>query len=190
LFNKLVDFLPMKEILGLPSPDLVRFVHEAITKLGPVALSTRPQFPSSIVWQVTDARYTHLQGVTLEYVTRPEHANCAPEVAFTETVQRFKNDNISGRGGADAIQTKMTEFSFCRVYASFAEADEKFALLTFGLSRCFALRLVPFAFELITHFNHRGVVLSTQALMQDEAEASAGSASRRSSSTAGGPYRR
>jgi hypothetical protein len=59
------------------------------------------------------------------------------------------------------------------VYASFAEADEKFALLTFGLSRCFAVRLVPFAFELIMRFNHRGVVLSTQALMQDEAEASA-----------------
>jgi hypothetical protein len=184
LFKALTDFLPMKAVLQLSSADIVRFIHEAIAKIGPIGLFLpRQAFISSIVRQFIDARYAYLHDVTLEYVTRADLAGVPLESSFAETVQRFKTEAArlmvefepivaADSDAADAIQTKMIDF-LPRAFASFAEADEKVALLTFGLSHCFAVKLVPFAFEIITRFNHRAVVLTTMPVMQDQAAATA-----------------
>jgi hypothetical protein len=73
---------------------------------------------------------------------------------------------------ADCIQTKMIEF-LPRLFTSLSDAEEKFSLLAFGLSHCFAVRLVPFAFEIITRFNHHAIVLTTRGVMEQQAEATA-----------------
>ncbi|OHT04014.1 hypothetical protein TRFO_28553 [Tritrichomonas foetus] len=179
LFKQVTKLFTLEQVCKLNCEDFTKFVMMFSDIIGPIGLfQQKMSFTQWILQKYIISKFNTLVEATINMINTSNPTETIDET-FNEVISHFKRESqhlvndfeVLVRNQPDTkiqILNGATQL-FDQLLKKFVAIDPRYALLTFGLTHHFGLKMIPFVFELVSRFDPQSPLLEMSKTLQNDA---------------------